>query len=104
MKEEKRRLLMICLEVVSLGGLLPLFYWGTLRLFLEPICDVFYYTYKIRVLGAFLIVAGFDAVWLVLMWLCPKERIHAKVILTLLVLTFSAAVVSCFVIARALDW
>lgn len=102
-EEKKRRMLLICLEVVSLAVIIPMFYWGSFRLLWEPIADTFYDPHgDLAFIVAFLVVVAFDGVWLRLMVLCPKKDIHGKIILTLLVLSLSAAILSCFFVARAL--
>lgn len=104
MEEKKRQSLLIALEAISLGILLPIFYWGTVKLLFVPLVDSTYYPHhKVSTLVAFLVVLGFDTLWIVLMRLCPRNTIHVKVVLTVLVLTVSAAILSCFVIADALD-
>jgi hypothetical protein len=96
--------LLICLEVISLIILLPIFYCGTVKSLFTPLVDVIYYPQrKISTLMAFLVVLGFDAAWIILMRLCPKNEIHVKVVLTLLVLTFSAVILTCFILADFLN-
>lgn len=104
MQEKNQKILLICLEVISLIIILPIFYWGAFRLLFVPLVDVIYYpNRKISTLAAFFTVLGFDLVWIFLMKLCPKDKIHVKVILTLLVLAFSAVILTCFVVADALE-
>lgn len=104
MQEKNQKLLLICLEVVSLATLIPVFYWGTFKLLFVPLVDVVYYPdRKISTLMAFLIVLGFDVAWIALMRLCPRDKFHVKVVLTLLVLTLSAVILTCFVWADALE-
>jgi len=104
MQEKKREILLLLLEVVSLLILIPIIYWSTVKLLFVPLVDTFYYPQpKISTLVVFAVVLGFDVVWLLLMKLCPRDKFHVKVVLTLLVLTFSTAILSCFVIANALD-
>jgi len=104
MQENKQKILLICLEVISLAVLLPIFFCGTFKLLFIPLVDVIYYPHrKVSTLMAFLIVLGFDFVWIVLMRLCPRDKFHVKVVLTLLVLTLSAVILTCFVWADALE-
>ncbi len=107
MQEKKRKILLICLEVVSLAIILPIFYWGTVKLLLGPIEDTFYphMPYQQRFVSTWIAsfaILAFDTIWIVLMKLCLRDKIHVKVVLTLLVLTFSASVLSCFIIVDAL--
>jgi hypothetical protein len=104
MQEKSQKILLICLEVISLAIILPIFYWGTFKLLFVPLVDVIYYpNRKVSTLVAFFLVLSFDLVWIFLMKLCPKDKMHVKVILTLLVLAFSAAILTCFVVADALE-
>ncbi len=108
MQENKRKILLICLEVISLAVILPIFYWGTLKLALAPIEKTFYshdlYDQPIfPIWGAVVLILAIDAIWILLMKLCPKDKIHTKVVVTLLVLTLSAAVLSGFVVVEALS-
>jgi hypothetical protein len=106
MDDKKRKILLICLEVVSLAIILPIFYWGTLKLVLAPIEDTYYTSRANPILpiwGVVVLILVIDAIWIVLMKLCPRDKIHVKVVLTLLVLTLSAAVLSGFVVIEALS-
>ena len=109
MQEKKKEILLIALEVISLAVLLPILYCGTVKLLLGPIEDTFYphdlYEHRsVSTWMVFVFVLAFNAIWIILMKLCPRDKIkiHVKVVLTLLVLTFSAAILSCFIIVDAL--
>ena len=101
MQEKKQKILLICLEVISMSVLIPAFYLGLTKLLIEPIEYYVYGTIPFPL--TFLVVLGFDVVWIVLMRLCPRDKIHVKVILTLLVLTFSAAIIIDLMVLSALD-
>lgn len=106
MKENSRKILLVCLEVVCLAILLPTFYWGTLKLVLAPIENAYYTSRPEPILpiwGVVVLILAIDIIWIVLMKLCPKGTIHIKVVLTLLVLTLSAAILSGFVVIEALS-
>lgn len=106
MEEKNRRTLFVCLEVVCLTILLPIFYWATLKLLYIPLGEIFYHPSKEPIISRWIFAMAIlicDAVWIILMTLCPKNERHAKVILTLLVLTISASVLSCFVVLNALE-
>lgn len=106
MQEKPQNILLISLEVISLAVLLPIFYWGTLKLVLAPIEDAYYTSRADPILpiwGVVVLVLAIDAVWIALMRLCPKDKIHIKIVLTLLLLTVSAAVLSGFVVMEALS-
>ena len=109
-KEEQKnqKILLMCLEIASLTILLPIFYLGTIKLLIVPIDDNFYpndiYEHRsIPTWMAFLAVLALDVIWIVLMRFCPKDRFQVKLILTLLVLTVSAAVLSCFIILEVFE-
>jgi hypothetical protein len=105
MDDKNRKILSICLEVVGLAIVLPLFYWGSIKLLFVPLIDWAYYpNRKISPLMAFIIVLSFDCFWLVIMKLSLRKKIHLKIILTLVIFTLSAATLTCFVIANALDF
>jgi hypothetical protein len=96
MQEKNRKILLICLEVISLAILLPKFFWGTVKSLLGPIEDSgLNNILPIWIVCVFILF--FNAVWITLMKLCPRDKIHVKVILTLLVLTFSVAILFCFI-------
>jgi len=106
MQRKKQKILLMCLEIISLAIILPIFYWGTLKLVLAPIEDTYYTSRADPILpiwGVVVFILAIDAIWIVLMKLCTKDKIHIKVVLTLLVLTLSAAVLSGFVVIEALS-
>jgi multisubunit Na+/H+ antiporter MnhG subunit len=106
MQEKHQNILLISLEVISLAVLLPIFYWGTLKLVLAPIEDTYYTSHADPILpiwGVVMLILAIDAMWIVFMKLCPKDKIHIKVVLTLLFLTVSAAILSGFVVIEALS-
>lgn len=109
MQEKSQKILLICLEVISLAILLPLFYWSIVKLLLHPIGYMFYPhdLYEYRIVSTWMVwvvILFFDAIWIILMKKYLRGKVHIKVVLTLLILTFSAAVISCFVILDALSW
>ena len=105
MQEKKRLILLICLEVVSLAIMIPIIYCGTIKLLMVPIGEAFYPLERrcMAVWMVFLAILLLDVLWIVLMRLCPRDKIHVKVVLTSLVLVLSAAVLSCFVVLTALE-
>jgi hypothetical protein len=104
MQEKGKKILLIRLEIFSLAVLLLIFYVGMVKLLYVPLLDWAYYpTRNIHTFKALIIVLSFDFVWLLLMKICFKDKMHIKIILTLLVLTFSAAILTCFVLAHATE-
>lgn len=95
MQEKKQKILLICLEVICLATLLPKFFKGTFLVLLEPIERSG--LNDIPTWMAFVFILVFNAIWIMLMKLCPRDKIHVKIVLTLLVLTFSAAVLFSFI-------
>jgi uncharacterized RDD family membrane protein YckC len=104
MEEKRRKILFICLEVVCLAILLPLFYWVSVKLLFVPLAKCSDYTNPITaLLVAFIAVVSFDFVWFLLMMLCYRNKTHIKIILTLFVLAFSAAILTCFFAVVVMD-
>jgi len=101
MQEKKRKILLISLEVISLAIILPIFYWYTLKLVIDPI-EIHVFE-VIPTMLFFLIVIGFDILWIVLMRACPRINIHIKVVLTVLILTLSASFLTCLIVLQALS-
>jgi hypothetical protein len=98
---EKRKLVMILLEVIFLLVAIPMLYWGGVKLLLGPIADILYDRLPTTVV--IFIVLFFDLFWVAVIIFWPKGKIHARILLTILVLTLSAVVITCFVVADALD-
>ena len=104
MQEKKQRVLTFFLEVISLAVLLPIFYFGTFKFLLVQLSDLTYCPNpKISVSTVFIIVLCFDAIWLLLMKLCFRNKLNIKLIITLFVLAFSAVILTGFVITAVLD-
>jgi hypothetical protein len=104
MRHNKRTILLICLEVVSLAAMIPLIYWSACKLLFIPLGEAVTGSHhKISAGAVVLMVLVFDVVWIILMRLCPRDQTHVKIVLTLLVLMLSAAVVSCVWVAAALE-
>lgn len=105
MDEKKRKILLICLEATSLAIILPIFYWGTLKLVLGPIENA-YYTSRVPIIpiwAVVVLIVAINIIWVMLMRMCPEDSINIKVVLTLLILTVSAAILSGFVVIEALS-
>jgi hypothetical protein len=100
MQKKKRILLLRGLQLVSLAILLPLTYWVALKLLIEPI--EYYVFEQIPTWLVFFIVGAFDVGWIMAMRMWPLRNINIKIILTLLVLTLSASVLSCLLALGAL--
>ena len=80
--------------------LTPIIYWAGFRLLFEPI-NYLMGEWFFTPLGLFAVL-GFDVVWIIIIRLWPLRNIHVKIVLTLLVLTLSASVLTCLVVLRSL--
>ena len=108
MPEKRQKFRLSPLEIVCLVILTPIIYLGGIKLLLVPIGKAFYphtsYVYGgIYIWIVFIILLGFNVVWLVLMKLWPLRNVKVKIILTWFVFILSAVVMSCFAIGDALD-
>jgi len=101
MRENTRKFPLGYWEIVFLAILTPVIYLGATRLLFEPIN--FHMGYWFFSWLGFFIVLGFDVVWVVLMKLWPLKNIKVKIVLTLLVLTLSASVLTCWIVLNALS-
>jgi len=100
MQEKKRKILLICLEVLLLSVISPLVYWGAFRLLFDPInCFMgdWFFT-PLGVIG----VLFLDIVWIVTVKTLPIKNLKIKVVLIALVLILSASVLTCQVILTSL--
>ena len=95
MQENRLKYVIIGLEVVSSAILIPIVYWVACKSLIEPI--ELYIFEDIPTWLVFFIVLGFDVGWVVIMRLWPLKNMNIKIILTLLVLTLSASVLTCLV-------
>ena len=108
MQEKKRQILLIFLETVSLTIVIPTLFFSTVRLLLGPIEDAFYPhdLYEHRNISTWMVfgfILVFNILWIMLIRLCPKDKTHVKIILTLLMFTLSVAILTCFIIIDALS-
>ena len=93
-KVDLRKRLLISLEVVSLAIAITVIYVGSLILLIDPITLIGDWIFTP---SALFIVLGFDVVWIITMILWPLKNTHVKVLLTILVLAFSASLLTCCV-------
>lgn len=89
-----RKRLLISLESVSLAVAITVIYVGSLMLLIDPINLMGNW---VSTPSAFFIVLGFDVAWIITMILWPLKNTHIKVLLTLLILTLSASILTCCV-------
>ena len=102
MQEKKRKFPFTPLETILLAILTPIIYLGTTMLLFKPMNSVYMPDWFFSWLG-FFIVLGFDVVWVVIMRLWPLKNIKVKIVLTVLVITLSASVLTCWVALNALS-
>ena len=96
---ERKKVLSIVLEVIGLAILTIVAYWGVVRLMIgRPIRIMGIYINGDWIFtGTFLVaVLAFDIIWLATIKFWPLKNIHIKIVLTLLVFAFSAAVATCY--------
>lgn len=97
------------LDIVFLVIATLLVYIGAIKLLFIPIGEAFYsraiYQQRISLGLVFLILLGFDVAWIVLMRLWPLKNIPKRlsIFLTVLVLTLSASVFTCFLVLDAFE-
>jgi hypothetical protein len=101
MQEEKRKLPLSRWEIVCLAILTPIVYWRAMRLLIKPMNEHMGYWFY-TALGL-LVVLGFDIVWVIMMKLWPLKNAKVKIVLTVLVLTLSASVISCWILLNLLS-
>jgi hypothetical protein len=95
----RKMVLSIILEVISLTILTIVAYWCVVRLMIgRPIRLLGIYINGDWVFsGKFLIaVLTFDIIWLATIKFWPLKSVHIKIVLSLLIFAFSAAVVTCY--------
>ncbi|MFA7486058.1 MAG: hypothetical protein WCZ89_08545, partial [Phycisphaerae bacterium] len=94
----------MCLKIVCLIILLPLFYWGSVKILFVPLAKLSDYTNPTTaLLIAFIVVVSFDFIWFLLMMIYYRNKTHIKVILTLFILALSAAILTCFFAVVVMD-
>jgi len=98
MQKKKRDFPFSPLEAILLAILVLIIYVGSFRLLLRPINKSMLSTQL-----ACLMVIGFDVIWCIAMKLWPLKNIRIKIVLSLLVLTVSASVLSCFIFLESLS-
>lgn len=102
MQDDKGKYKLRRWEIVLWVILTPIIYLGTTMLLFKPMNSVYMPDWFFSWLG-FFIVLGFDVVWFVIMRLWPLKNIKVKIVLTLLVITLSASVLTCWVALNALS-
>jgi hypothetical protein len=101
MQEKKRKFPLSIPEIILLIIFIPVIFYKTMRGLIKPMNSYAPYWFS-TVLG-FLVVLGFDTLWVIAMKLSSLENIRIKIYLTLIVLTFSASVLACWVLLNLLS-
>jgi len=103
----RKKVLLIILEVVALAILTIFAFWCSMMLFLCPpewlVSTLYFLTGQGFSSNVPLIVLlTFDIIWLATIKFWPFKNIHIKIILTLLVIAFSAAFITSYTAAYML--
>ncbi len=98
MQKKKRSFPFNPLEITLLVILTIVIYVGTFRMLLGPINKSMISTQLV-----YLMVAGFNVIWFIAMKLWPLKNIRIKIVLSILVLTLSASLLSCFIFLESLS-
>ena len=91
MQKQTRKFPFSPLEIILLVILVLIIYVGSFRMLLWPIDESMLSTQL-----ACLMVIGFDVIWCIAMKIWPLKNIRIKIVLSILVFTLSASVLSCF--------
>ena len=100
----RKKVLSIIAEVIILAILTVGAYFGIMKLLIAPILILGQLTFSLEFLIGIL---GIDVIWISTIKLWPLKNIHIKIFLTLLLLAFSAAVVTCHIglyLTRNASW
>ena len=104
MSPKMRKIILNTSKVFSLTVAVILAYLGGIKLLFVPLVDWLYYPErKISTPTIFAIVLGFDLAWLLLMCINLKKHLKLKLVLTIIVFVLSAIILSCFLLADALQ-
>ncbi len=101
MQDKKRKNPLSRLGIVCLVILIPIVYWRTTLLLFQPM-NLYTPLWFSPQLGL-LVIVGFDIMWVILMKLCPLKCTKVKIVLTVLVLTLSASVITCWILLISLS-
>jgi hypothetical protein len=101
MQENKRKLSLTWWEIVCLAILALIVYFGGTML-LGKQMNLHLGPWFFTPVGL-LVVLGFDIIWVVLMKLWPLQNVKVKLVLTVLVLTLSVSVITCWILLNALS-
>jgi ABC-type phosphate/phosphonate transport system permease subunit len=92
--ENVKKRLSVTSEVIILIILAVGLYLGELKLLVDPISIMGDWPFSTQFFAA---VLTFDVIWFVTIRVWPLKNVHVKIILTILVVTFSAAIMTCYI-------
>lgn len=101
MQDEKRKFPLSTPEVVFLIIFIPIIFYVAMRMLIKPMNS--YAPYWFSTWIGFLVVLGFDILWVIAMKLLPLKNIRIKIYSILLVLTFSLSILTCWMLLNALS-
>lgn len=94
MKMSGKKVIPTTLEIIALLVLATGVYWSALTLLADPISIMGDLPFS----GPFLIIIlTFNVIWFATIRFWPVKNIHLKVVLSLLVFAFSAAIATCYI-------
>ena len=107
MQEHRKKVLLITLEVITLSVLTVGIYLGTLRLcFRPPECLVPLLFYLIAgdpsSKTSLVIIFIFNAIWFVSIKFWPLKNVHIKLVLSSLLIAFSASFITMYILTNLL--
>ncbi len=100
MQDKKRKFPLSICEIVLLAIGLPILFYYTGKVLWEPMnsdAPMWFFS-----LLGLLAVLGFDCAWIAIMKLWPLKSLRIKIYMTLLVLTISAVILTCWIAMNAL--
>lgn len=100
MQEKSPKIPLTPFEVVFLAILSLIIYLSTFILLREPI--EYYVFEEIPTWLVFLVILGFDVAWTIGVCLWPLKNIKVKIVLTVIVLTLSASILTCLYVLHIL--
>lgn len=102
MQEKKRTSPLSIIEIVLLIISIPLIFYVTMRMLIKPMNSPNMPYCFFGWIGPFIVI-GFNVLWIIAMKVLFPKNSRLKTYFTLLVLTFSASVLACWVLLNLLS-
>jgi hypothetical protein len=102
MQENTRKFPLSIPEVILTMIFIPIIFYGAMRILIKPMNSPHMPNWFFGPIGL-LIVIGFDVLWLIAMRLWVFKGIKVKIFLTLLVLTLSSSIITCWILLNSLS-